>query len=262
MAGERSFAHLHTHTEYSMLDGAARIGELVNAAVADGQPALGITDHGNMYGVLDFYAQGCRRAGDHAGGGHRGVHGGGLPSRAAGATGQGGRHRRGRRGRGEALLPPDAAGRDHGGLRQPHEVVLGRLPRGLLLQARVGLGAPRAVPPRSDRHDRMPRWRGAAGAAGRRRRAGAQAGRSAPGHLRAGQPLRGAPGPRVGRPEPDQPGTRPRSPASWAPPCSPPTTATTPIAQTCRPRRSVVRADGCPHRRPRRGSSSRARSTI
>ncbi|MGH9288320.1 MAG: PHP domain-containing protein, partial [Acidimicrobiales bacterium] len=41
-----SFTHLHVHTEYSMLDGAARIGEVVGAAVADGQPALGITDHG------------------------------------------------------------------------------------------------------------------------------------------------------------------------------------------------------------------------
>ncbi len=50
-----SFTHLHVHTEYSMLDGAARIGEVVAAAVADGQPALGITDHGNMYGILDFY---------------------------------------------------------------------------------------------------------------------------------------------------------------------------------------------------------------
>ncbi len=45
-----------------MLDGAARIDDLVEAAVADGQPALGITDHGNMYGVLDFYAA-CRKAG-------------------------------------------------------------------------------------------------------------------------------------------------------------------------------------------------------
>jgi len=59
---ERSFTHLHTHTEFSMLDGAARIGELVAAAVADGQPALGITDHGNMYGVLDFY-KACRAQG-------------------------------------------------------------------------------------------------------------------------------------------------------------------------------------------------------
>ncbi len=57
-----SFAHLHTHTEFSMLDGAARVDDLVQAAVADGQPALGITDHGNMYGILDFYAA-CRRAG-------------------------------------------------------------------------------------------------------------------------------------------------------------------------------------------------------
>ena len=50
-----SFTHLHVHTEYSMLDGAARVTDLVAAAVQDGQPALGITDHGNMYGVLDFY---------------------------------------------------------------------------------------------------------------------------------------------------------------------------------------------------------------
>ena len=59
---ERSFTHLHTHTEFSMLDGAARVGDLVKAAVADGQPALGITDHGNMYGVLDFY-KACRDQG-------------------------------------------------------------------------------------------------------------------------------------------------------------------------------------------------------
>ena len=58
----RSFTHLHTHTEFSMLDGAARVKDLVQAAVEDGQPALGITDHGNMYGVLDFYAA-CRKAG-------------------------------------------------------------------------------------------------------------------------------------------------------------------------------------------------------
>ncbi|MCU0261573.1 MAG: DNA polymerase III subunit alpha, partial [Ilumatobacteraceae bacterium] len=57
-----SFTHLHVHTEYSMLDGAARLDELVAAAVADGQPALGITDHGNMYGVLEFYKE-CRSHG-------------------------------------------------------------------------------------------------------------------------------------------------------------------------------------------------------
>jgi DNA polymerase-3 subunit alpha len=45
-----------------MLDGAARIGEVVGAAAADGQPAIGITDHGNMYGILDFYKE-CRAQG-------------------------------------------------------------------------------------------------------------------------------------------------------------------------------------------------------
>ena len=45
-----------------MLDGASRLDELVAKAVADGQPALGITDHGNMYGTLEFYKE-CRRQG-------------------------------------------------------------------------------------------------------------------------------------------------------------------------------------------------------
>ncbi len=45
-----------------MLDGAARLDELVATAVADGQPAIGITDHGNMYGTLEFYKE-CRNRG-------------------------------------------------------------------------------------------------------------------------------------------------------------------------------------------------------
>ena len=55
-----SFTHLHVHTEYSMLDGASRLDDLVAKAAADGMPALGITDHGNMYGVLDFY-RACKK---------------------------------------------------------------------------------------------------------------------------------------------------------------------------------------------------------
>ncbi|NNF54283.1 MAG: DNA polymerase III subunit alpha [Acidimicrobiales bacterium] len=55
-----SFTHLHVHTEFSMLDGASRLDDLVAKAAADGMPALGITDHGNMYGVLDFY-KACRK---------------------------------------------------------------------------------------------------------------------------------------------------------------------------------------------------------
>ncbi|MGZ5384447.1 MAG: DNA polymerase III subunit alpha, partial [Acidimicrobiia bacterium] len=50
-----SFAHLHLHTEFSMLDGAARVHEVVRAARQDGQPAVAITDHGVLYGAVDFY---------------------------------------------------------------------------------------------------------------------------------------------------------------------------------------------------------------
>ncbi|MGB5532184.1 MAG: DNA polymerase III subunit alpha, partial [Acidimicrobiia bacterium] len=48
------FAHLHVHSEFSMLDGAARVKDMVKAAAADGQPAIAITDHGVLYGVVDF----------------------------------------------------------------------------------------------------------------------------------------------------------------------------------------------------------------
>nr|WP_202623703.1 DNA polymerase III subunit alpha [Sporotomaculum syntrophicum] len=51
----RLFVHLHVHTEYSLLDGAARIKKAVSSAVQMGMPSLAITDHGVMYGVVDFY---------------------------------------------------------------------------------------------------------------------------------------------------------------------------------------------------------------
>jgi len=56
------FVHLHVHTEYSMLDGASRIKDLVRKVVSDDMPAVAITDHGNMYGVADFWQQ-CRAEG-------------------------------------------------------------------------------------------------------------------------------------------------------------------------------------------------------
>jgi DNA polymerase-3 subunit alpha len=49
------FAHLHLHTEYSMLDGAARVDDVVAAVAADGQPGVAVTDHGVLYGAVDFY---------------------------------------------------------------------------------------------------------------------------------------------------------------------------------------------------------------
>ncbi|MEO6713853.1 MAG: DNA polymerase III subunit alpha [Mycobacteriales bacterium] len=57
MSGD-SFVHLHTHTEYSMLDGAARVKDLFEEAGRMGMPALAMTDHGNMFGAFDFYKQG------------------------------------------------------------------------------------------------------------------------------------------------------------------------------------------------------------
>ena len=50
-----SFTHLHLHTEYSLLDGCCRINKLIDAVAARGQTAVAITDHGVMYGAIDFY---------------------------------------------------------------------------------------------------------------------------------------------------------------------------------------------------------------
>jgi DNA polymerase-3 subunit alpha len=57
-----AFTHLHNHTEYSLLDGASRIEQLVKSAKQKGQTALAITDHGVMYGVIDFY-RACKKQG-------------------------------------------------------------------------------------------------------------------------------------------------------------------------------------------------------
>ena len=59
---EPSCAHLHVHSEYSLLDGASKIQGLVDRAVAFGQPALGLTDHGVMNGAVELY-QAARKAG-------------------------------------------------------------------------------------------------------------------------------------------------------------------------------------------------------
>ena len=51
------FSHLHVHTQFSLLDGAASIQSLYKKAIADGMPALAISDHGNMFGVFEFVAE-------------------------------------------------------------------------------------------------------------------------------------------------------------------------------------------------------------
>ena len=57
-----SFAHLHGHSEYSLLDGGCRIGEMAETAAELGMPALAVTDHGNLFGVIDHYKS-CHDAG-------------------------------------------------------------------------------------------------------------------------------------------------------------------------------------------------------
>jgi DNA polymerase III subunit alpha len=55
-----SYVHLHVHTEYSMLDGAAKITPLMAEAARLGMPAVGMTDHGNMFGAYEFFQQGSK----------------------------------------------------------------------------------------------------------------------------------------------------------------------------------------------------------
>lgn len=58
----KPFIHLHVHTEYSLLDGAARIKKLIDTVKSYDMPAVAITDHGNMYGVIAFYKE-CKAKG-------------------------------------------------------------------------------------------------------------------------------------------------------------------------------------------------------
>ncbi len=59
---DQPFVHLHVHTEYSLLDGACRIKDTVKRAKELGMPALALTDHGSMYGAVDFY-KACKSEG-------------------------------------------------------------------------------------------------------------------------------------------------------------------------------------------------------
>ena len=58
----QDFVHLHVHSDYSLLDGAAKIGNLIKRAKELGMTALALTDHGNMFGALRFEQQ-CHKEG-------------------------------------------------------------------------------------------------------------------------------------------------------------------------------------------------------
>ena len=136
------FTHLHLHTEYSLLDGLSRIPDVMDRVTALGQQSVAMTDHGALYGAIDFYKE--ARA--------RGI----KPIIGI-----------------EAYVAPDSRlkkadsrsnnyfhltllAKDDGGLSQPdpteHEVA----PRGLLLQAAHGQGAARRVRQGHHRAQRLP----------------------------------------------------------------------------------------------------------
>src|SRR3989338_7676080 len=54
------FVHLHTHSHYSLLDGLSKVKDMVKLAKQHGMTAIGLTDHGVMYGAIDFYTQ-CKK---------------------------------------------------------------------------------------------------------------------------------------------------------------------------------------------------------
>ena len=56
MSERTDFVHLHVHSEYSLLDGAAHLRRLVERARRLGFPAIALTDHGNLFGAMDFYS--------------------------------------------------------------------------------------------------------------------------------------------------------------------------------------------------------------
>ncbi len=200
-----SFTHLHVHTEFSMLDGAARVDELVAAAVADGQPAIGITDHGNMYGVLDFY-KACRAQGITPIIGVEAYMAHESRARAPGRRGRiddtGGDAEGGRK----LYYHLTLLAENNVGYSNLIQLVEPGVPRGLLLQAPGRLGAARATTTKASSPPPAASAATCCRRCCRRRRARRHGeGRPAAGHLRARQPVRRAAGPRHPRAAPHQP---------------------------------------------------------
>ena len=117
------FVHLHCHSHYSLLDGASPIDELVERAKELGMNALAITDHGNLYGALEFY-QACQATPASI----RSSATRPTSRPAAGSSKSASEQRR-------SELPPDAAGPESHRLQEPDQALQQGVSGGLLLQA-------------------------------------------------------------------------------------------------------------------------------
>ncbi len=140
MSSSDSFVHLHVHTEYSMLDGAARLDELFARTAELGMPALAMTDHGNVFGAYDFWKKASAHGIKPIIGTEAYVAPGSRFDKTRVKLGLG---RRGRRLRRRCLHAHDDARDEHRGHAPAVQAVLARQPRGLLLQAPHGQGAAR-----------------------------------------------------------------------------------------------------------------------
>ena len=117
------FVHLHLHTEFSLLDGACRIDELLDQAVKLKMPAIAVTEHGNMFSSVIFHDH-ARAARAEADSRLRGLRRAGQPARPRAAIPA-------------RREPPGAAGRDARGLPQPDQAGVGRLHRGFYYKPRI-----------------------------------------------------------------------------------------------------------------------------
>ncbi len=168
--GNNPFAHLHVHTEFSLLDGASRISDLINRATALGMDSLAISDHGSMYGVVPFVVA-AREAGIKPVVGVEFY----LTSRSRfrPASTQGG-----------PQLSSSVAGGERQRVQKPHEDGHSQLYRRLLLQTAHRPGSAARAPRRDNRPDCLPEG-GDTPVHPQRRHGGSRAsGHRVPGHLR------------------------------------------------------------------------------
>ncbi len=252
-----------------MLDGAAKNSLLFAEVERQGMPAVAMTDHGNMFGAYEFYQTSKNHAVKPIIGIEAYVAPSSRFSRVAGVLGEGRRprrrqpRRRGRQGRlgWRALHAHDDVGAERRGTAQPVPAQLAGELRGLLHEAPDGPRADRAARQGHHRLDRLPVRRDPDPAAARPVRRGARRGGRLPRHLRRGQLLRRADGPRrrhraPGAQRPAAPGQGPPACRWWSPttPTTSPRTRPTPTTTCCASAWAATRTT-------RTGSGSTGRAT-